>query len=85
MEGIKRTFLFALFLLGICATLRAQSLQVSGTVVAKADGLPVIGASVVEAGNTSNGIITDFDGNFILTVNEGAQITVSYVGARPRR
>ena len=82
MEGIKRTFLFALFLLGICATLRAQSLQVSGTVVAKADGLPVIGASVVEAGNTSNGIITDFDGNFILTVNEGAQITVSYVGCK---
>lgn len=82
MEGIKRTFLFALFLIGISAALHAQNMQVSGTVVAKADGLPVIGASVVEVGNTANGIITDLDGNFILTVREGAQISVSYVGCK---
>ena len=82
MKGIKRTFLFAFFLMGLCATLHAQNMQVSGTVVAKADGLPVIGASVVEVGNTANGIITDLDGNFILTVREGAQISVSYVGCK---
>ena len=49
-----------------------------GTVV-DAQG-PVIGASVVEKGKTGNGVITDFDGNFTLTVSPGATIVVSYVG-----
>lgn len=82
MEGIKRTFLFTLFLIGLCVSVQAQNLQVSGTVVAKSDGLPVIGASVVEVGNTTNGIITDLDGNFTLTVKAGAEISVSYVGCK---
>lgn len=82
MEGMKRTFLFTLFLIGLCVSVQAQNLQVSGTVIAKSDGLPVIGASVVEVGNTTNGIITDFDGNFTLTVKAGAEISVSYVGCK---
>ena len=51
--------------------------KITGTVV-DAQG-PVIGASVVEKGS-SNGVITDFDGNFSLNVNPGATIVVSYVG-----
>ena len=51
MEGMKRLFLFALFLIGWCAAVQAQNLQVNGTVVSKADGFPVIGASVIEIGN----------------------------------
>ena len=51
--------------------------KITGTVV-DAQG-PVIGASVVEKG-TSNGVITDFDGNFTLNVKEGATIVVSYIG-----
>lgn len=82
MEGIKRTFLFALFLIGLCATVQAQTLQVSGTVVSKADGFPVIGASVIEVGNEKKGIITDLDGKFSLTVKEGAEISVSYIGCK---
>lgn len=43
-------------------------------------GEPVIGASVVEKG-TTNGIITDFDGNFKLTVSsDKALIEISYIG-----
>lgn len=84
MKGIKRTFLFAFFLMGLCATLHAQNMQVSGTVVAKADGLPVIGASVIEVGNTQNGIVTDLDGKFTLTVKQGSEISVSYVGCKPQ-
>ena len=50
---------------------------ITGTVV---DAMgPVIGASVVEKG-TSNGVVTDFDGNFTLSVNPGATIVVSYIG-----
>ena len=51
--------------------------KITGTVV-DAQG-PVIGASVVEKGS-SNGVITDFDGNFSLNVKPGATIVVSYVG-----
>lgn len=40
---------------------------------------PVIGASVVEKG-TSNGVITDMDGKFSLTVSPNAILVISYVG-----
>ena len=82
MEGMKRLFLFALFLVGFSAAVQAQNLQVSGTVVSKADGFPVIGASVIEIGNEKNGIITDLDGKFSLTVKQGAEISVSYIGCK---
>ena len=41
---------------------------------------PVIGASVIEKGNEGNGIITDMDGNFTLTVKQGATLVISYIG-----
>ena len=42
-------------------------------------GEPIIGATVMEKG-TSNGTITDFDGNFSLKVAPGKTLVVSYVG-----
>ena len=51
--------------------------KITGTVV-DASG-PVIGASVVEKG-TTNGVVTDFDGNFTLSVKPGATIVISYIG-----
>jgi len=51
--------------------------KISGTVV-DAQG-PVIGASVVEKG-TTNGTVTDFDGNFSLSVKPGATIVISFIG-----
>ena len=56
------------------------TLKVSGTVVSGSDNLPVIGASVVETGKSTNGAATDIDGNFHLNVPEGASVTVSYIG-----
>ena len=51
--------------------------KITGTVV---DAMgPVIGASVVEKG-TTNGTVTDFDGNFTLNVNPGATIVISFIG-----
>ena len=52
--------------------------QVSGVIVDE-KGEPVIGASILEKG-TTNGTITDFDGNFTLNVAEGATLEISYVG-----
>ena len=55
------------------------SITVTGTVISAEDGLPVIGASVLEKG-TSNGTITDFDGMYELTVADNAVLVYSYVG-----
>ena len=59
-------------------TEQMQSVTISGVVV-DTKGEPVIGASVVEKG-TSNGIVTNIDGQFTLTVKAGATLKVSFVG-----
>ena len=56
--------------------------QVSGTVT-DADGESLPGANVLEKG-TSNGVVTDVDGNFSITVDEGAILVVSYIGFATR-
>ena len=76
MEQLKKMFLsFALLL--VSTIMYAQS-EISGTVV-DASGETVIGATVMEKG-TSNGTVTDFDGNFKLKVNEGSVLVFSYIG-----
>ena len=76
MEQLKKTFL-SLALLLVSTIMYAQS-EISGTVV-DASGETVIGATVMEKG-TSNGTVTDFDGNFKLKVNEGTVLVFSYIG-----
>lgn len=53
--------------------------KVTGKVL-DASGMPIIGANVIEKGTSSNGTITDFDGNFSLEVGENAVLLVSYIG-----
>ena len=76
MEQLKKTFL-SLALLLVSTLMYAQS-EISGTVV-DASGETIIGATVMEKG-TSNGTITDFDGNFTIKVSEGTILVVSYIG-----
>lgn len=57
----------------------AQGLTVKGN-VKDAQGEPVIGASVVEKGNTKRAAVTDFDGNFTLKTDPGKSVVISYVG-----
>ena len=47
--------------------------------VKDATGEPIIGATVRVDG-TQTATVSDFDGNFVLKANEGATITISYVG-----
>jgi len=75
-HGTLKTMFFVFFML--CSTVMLAQNKVSGTVV-DATGEPLIGVSVLEDG-TTNGGITDFDGNFTLTVKPGAKLTFSYVG-----
>ena len=59
--------------------LAAQQVTVTGLVTSQEDGLPVIGASVIEKG-TGNGAATDLDGNFSISVPVGATLDFSYLG-----
>ena len=78
LDKVQRLFFVALLSV-LAITASAQSKSVSGTVVDKA-GEPVIGASVVVKG-TTNGTITDFDGNFSLQgVPNNGTIQISFVG-----
>ena len=55
-----------------------QVKKVSGVII-DASGIPVIGANVLEKG-TTNGVITDLDGNFTLNVKPGATLVITYIG-----
>lgn len=79
MKGMKKAFLGAFFLL-ICTIVQAQNLTIKGKVISKSDGEPIIGATVVETNQISNGTITDVDGNFTLSVKQGGEISISYIG-----
>lgn len=57
----------------------AQNITVKG-IVKDNFGEPVIGANVTEKG-TTNGMITDLDGNFSLTVQKNATLVISYIGS----
>ena len=52
-----------------------------GQVLSKETGKPIIGAAVIVKG-TTNGTVTDFDGNFTLSVSKGDVVTIAYVGVK---
>ena len=65
-------------LLGLFLSVGFAQIEVKGH-VKDATGEPIIGATVRVA-NSQAATITDFDGNFVLKANQGADITISYVG-----
>ena len=77
MEQMKRFILSFLSLLSV-TLMYAQSSEISGNVV-DATGEPVIGATVMEKG-TSNGTVTDFDGNFKIKVEANKTLVFTYIG-----
>jgi len=73
----RRTFTLIVLLYAI--TLSAQN-EVKGVIIDKSTDFPIIGATVLIK-DTSIGITTDFDGNFILpNVPDGATLVFSYLG-----
>ena len=76
MEKLKKLFL-SFVLLSVSMLMYAQT-EIKGTVV-DTKGETIIGATVMEKG-TSNGTITDFDGNFTIKVKEGAILVFTYIG-----
>ena len=76
---MKHKILPVVFLLFASLTVWAQSLTVTGVVMAQDEPDPVIGANVMVKG-TTNGTITDFDGNFSLQAKVGDVLQMSFMG-----
>ena len=66
----------------VCSTAAMAQNQVTG-VIRDAQGEPLVGVSVMEAG-TQNGVVTDIDGRYTINVKRGAKLNVSYVGFEPQ-
>lgn len=81
---MKKLILSTLLLLVAAIVAQAQNITVHGTVLSSADDEPLIGASVISDVKGATGVATDFDGNFVLTVPEGSNLVVSYVGYKPK-
>lgn len=75
-----KNYLLRFVAIGVCllGTLVAWAKPITGKVL-DATGEPVIGATIAVLG-TSQGTITDFNGNFSLDVQDGQTLSVSYVG-----
>ena len=80
---MKKTILYALFMLLAVIGAQAQEITVSGTVLSGSDNEPLIGASV-RAVATNAGTSTDIDGNFTIKVPQGSDLQVSYIGYEPQ-
>ena len=81
MKQVKSKFsgrILALFLGMILSIGAFAQSNVKGQ-VKDASGEPIIGASVLVNG-TSNGTMTDLDGNFVVNVRPGTMLTISYIG-----
>ena len=89
MEHLRRnvfraTTMLLVLLFGVF-TVSAQTPKSVKGVVADKENNSIIGASVLQKG-TNNGVVTDLDGKFMLTMKEGAPkvIVISYLGMKTR-
>ena len=78
---MKQRFFTIAMLAWMSVAAFAQTMTVTGVVMAQGDPDPVIGASVMVQGTTV-GTVTDFDGAFELQVNKGDILEISYLGYR---
>lgn len=76
---MRKVFLLGLLILMIPLTMFAQNIRVTGQVTDGQTSEPLIGVNVVQAG-TTNGTITDLEGNYSIELPADAQIQFSYIG-----
>ena len=77
--GSRWRYVWVLFALVFSVSVAAQKTVVKGNILDK-DNLPIIGANILEKG-TSNGTISDVDGNFTLSItNPKATLLITYIG-----
>lgn len=81
-QNVLGSMIVALALL-FAGSAGAQETKTIKGMVRDVTGEPLIGASVIEKG-TNNGVITDVDGNFTLTVPADATLSIAYMGYATR-
>lgn len=92
MRHLTQTLAFSAVLALFPAAMNAEPVGVDSQISARQSritakgvildtyGQPVIGASVLEKGNSSNGVVADIDGNFTIVVPQGATLVISSIG-----
>lgn len=83
MKTTFRCALLSLVTALMSLSLSAQS-NLSGTVIDN-DGQPIVGATVSDGANLSNVVVTDFEGNYTISVTADAEVVVEYLGYKPQR
>ena len=78
---MKRKVILTMCLLVAVMTAWAQKVNVTGQVTDE-QGEPLIGVTVKVMGAT-NGSVTDFDGNYSVSVGKGSSLEFSYIGYKP--
>ena len=63
----------------MCASTLFAQTSVSGTVVDE-DGQPIPGVTILDSSNDQNGTVSDFDGNFTISVPSDGTLKISYIG-----
>lgn len=85
MSGKYKNLKFALVAASLVMSANGYAQTVIKGNVTDNTGEPVIGASVIEDGTSSNGGVTDIDGNFTITLKGNSKkLKVSYVGLKPQ-
>ncbi|MEQ8471774.1 MAG: TonB-dependent receptor [Marinoscillum sp.] len=81
LKSLKRWIpsMFTFLLVFVVVSATAQERTVSGVITSGEDGSTLPGVTILEKG-TTNGTITDIDGNYKISVGDGATIVVSFVG-----
>jgi TonB-linked SusC/RagA family outer membrane protein len=78
MKTLKKLYCFLILCVCVVTDLSAQQQSVTGTVKDES-GMPLIGASITEVG-TTNGIISDVNGFFSISVSPNATLRINYLG-----
>ena len=79
MKNMSRIIAALMILFAGSFALNAQSLvKVSGVVISSDDGLPMIGVAVMDA--SGNGVVTSLDGDYLIEVAPGTELTFSSIG-----
>lgn len=77
--GLKTIFLLFVFLIGMGIQMaNAQDRQITGTVTSSEEGVALPGVSILQKGTTT-GTVTNVDGNYSITVPEGATLVFSFI------
>lgn len=89
-EGLRKKIPYKIFLLMAFLVMSnlgiyAQTKSITGRVIDNSLQIPLVGVTVKEQNSTTNGTITDVDGNYAIKVPEDAVLEFSYLGYIPQR